>query len=694
MKVKGGLCNMKKIKVNTFFKTFTLFCIVIIMTLGFVPQPVHADNAPAYTYTISATGKWVRTQDAYLTSEILFKDTGMKKPDDIFVKNGKIYVADTGGGRIAIMDKDTKKVSFIGQGILSSPTGVYVDEQDEILVADYKLGKAVLLSQEGKVIKWYERPNSPIFGKTTNFKPKKAVSDKKGNVYVVSEGSYDGIIQFSKEGEFLGYFGANNTNLTPLEAIQELIFTKEQKNKLFNRVPNTFYNVAMDKKGMVYTITKSVRGHAIKKHSVSGTDILSPNSGMTDENNFVDSTVGTYGQIYALTETGLIYEYDFTGNLIFSFGGRAISTERNGLSTVGSGIAADEDNNVYVLDKERGVVQVFYPTIFAEMTHKAISLFEAGKYSESKDLWQQLLGLSGTSKIAHLGLGKAYFQANNYELAAYHFKIAQNRVDYSESYWEIRNKWLQDNGSFIIIFLIFLVIALKVLKKINKKTGSFKVIKKIREEALKNKLICDLLFLKRFLKHPIDCMYDIRKDISGSVLSATILYFLGFLIFTVNFIGQGFIFNYVDNRNISYVYITSLFLLPCALWVAANYMVSSINEGEGRLRDVYIASAYALSSFIIFMPLVIALSYVVTLNEAFILSFSTLIIWVWCAIILFLGLKEIHNYEIKEVIKNILLSLFLIFVTIIIFSIIYMLWDQLIEFVYTFIKEVTYNVSK
>lgn len=685
---------MKKIKVHKFFKAFTVFCIVLIMTLGLVPQSVRADNAPAYTYTISADGKWVRTQDAYLTSGILFKDMGIKKPEDIFVKKGKIYVADTDGGRIAIMDKDTNKVSFIGQGILSSPTGVYVDEQDNILVADYKLGKVVLLSQEGKVIKWYERPDSPIFGKNTNFKPKKAVSDKKGNIYIVGEGSYDGIIQFSKEGEFLGYFGANNANLTPLEAIQELIFTKEQKNKLFNRIPNTFYNIAMDKKGMAYTITKSVKGHAIKKHSVAGTDILSPNIKMMDEDNFVDSAVGTYGQIYALTETGLIYEYDSTGNLIFSFGGRAISTERNGLSTVGSGIAADEDNNVYVLDKERGVVQVFYPTIFAEMTHQAISLFEAGKYSESKDLWQQLLRLSGISKIAHLGLGKAYFQENNYEQAAYHFKIAQNRVDYSESYWEIRNKWLQDNGSFIIIFLVLLVITHKVLKKIDEKTDIFKPIKKVREEVLKNKLLSDLLFLKSFLKHPIDSMYDIRKDISGSVFSATILYLLGFVIFTVSFIGQGFIFNYVDIRNVSYFYIMSLFLLPCALWVAANYMVSSINEGEGRLRDVYIASAYALAPFIIIMPFVIVLSYVVTLNEAFLLSFSTLIIWVWCVVILFIGLKEVHNYEIREVIKNILLSLFLIFVAVIIFSIIYMLWDQLIEFVYTFIKEVAYNVGK
>jgi uncharacterized membrane protein (GlpM family) len=694
MSVKGGLRNMKNIKVHKVIKAFTVLFIMLSMTFGLLPQVVHADNAPAYTYTISEDGKWVRTQDAYLTSGILFRDMGLKKPEDIFVKDGSIYIADTGEGRIAIMDKDTNEVAFVGEGILSSPTSVFVDEQNNILVADYKLEKVLLLSQDNKIIKSYERPNSPVFGKNTNYKPKKAISDKKGNVYIVGEGAYDGIIQLSKEGEFLGYFGANSTNLTPLEALQDLIFTEAQKAKLFNRVPKTFYNIAMDKKGMTYSITQGVKGHAIKKHNVSGYDIFSPNERMSDEDNFVDITIGSYGQIFALTETGLIYEYDSSGKLIFSFGGRAISTERNGLFTVGAGISSDEDNNVYVLDKERGVVQVFYSTIFAEMTHKAINLFESGKYSESKELWHQLLRLSGTSKIAHDGLGKAYFQENNYEEAAYHFKMAQNRADYSESFWEIRNKWLQDNAASLIVFLVIFIFAFKILKKVDGKLGVFKPIRNLAKKAVNVKLISDLLFIKKFIRHPIDSMYDIRRDKDGSPLSATIIYLIGFVIFTVNFVGRGFIFNYVDARNMSYSFIMSLFLLPIGLWVAANYMVSSINEGEGRFRDVYIATAYSLAPYIIFMPFVIALSYVVTLNEAFILSFASLIIWVWAVVILFLGLKEIHNYEIREVIKNILLSLFLMFVAVIIYSIVYMLWDQLIGFVYTLIKEVAYNVTK
>lgn len=684
--------KMEKTTIYKGLKALSAFFAVLLLASWLSPIHAVAQNSTAYTYTVSVDGQWIRTQDAYLAGAILFRDMGLKKPEDIYIDNDRIYIADTGGKRIAVMDRKSGSVSFIGEGLLSSPTGVFACEDGNILVADYGLGKVVLLSPEGNPIKWYERPDSPIFGKTTNYKPRKAVSDKRGNIYIVSEGSYDGIIQLSKEGEFLGYFGANTTGLSLVEMLQDLFFTEEQKAKLFNRIPRTFYNIAIDNKGMVYSITQSVRGDAIKKHNVSGANILEKSGKMLDESNFVAMSVGRHGQIYAVSETGLVYEYDSTGSLIFSFGGRAISSERNGLFTVASGVAADENNFVYVLDKERGIVQVFYPTTFAAMTHEAITLFESGKYAESKEIWQEILKLSGISRMAHNGLGKGYFQAGEYEAAAKHFKIAQNREDYSETYWEIRNKWLQENAGLLIIAFVILLISIKLLKYLDKRTEVFSPYKKMLKRLQENKFISDVLYLKNFIKHPIDSFYYIKKDLKGSVWSATAIYFLALVVFTADFLFRGFILNPLDAREVSYIYVILLFLAPIALWVSGNYMVSSINEGEGRIKDVYCATAYSLAPFIIFMPFVTALTYVVTLNEEFIISFSTLVIWVWCAIILFIGLKEIHDYEIHDMIKNILLTLFFMFVAVLVFSIIYMLWDQGIEFVRTIIKEVAYRV--
>lgn len=684
---------MKTITTQKRLRTFITMLLVFFAASWLLPLTAFAQNATAYTYTVSVDGYWVRTQDAYLAGTLLLKDMGVKKPEDLYITNEKLYVADTGGKRIVVMDRKTGAVTYVGEDVLSAPTGVFVNNDGNLLVADNGLGKVALMSVDGKVLQWFERPDSPIFGQKTTYKPRKAVSDKKGNIYIISEGSYDGIIQLSREGEFLGYFGANQTVVSPLEAIQDLLFTDQQKSQLFNRIPKTFYNIAIDQKGMVYSITQSLRGAAIKKHNVSGSNILYSSGKMLDEQNFVDIAVGRYGQIYTITETGLIYEYDSTGQLVFSFGGRAISSERNGLFTVASGITVDENDNVYVLDRERGVVQVFYPTAFAQATHQAISLYENGRYEESKAIWQEILRVSGISRMAHNGMGKGYFQAGDYEKAAMHFKIARNQEDYSQAYWEIRNQWLQKNAGWILIGLVLLLLLRKAVQRMDKKHNILAPVRFAGRWLKGHRWVEDVLFIKNFIRHPIDSFYDIRKDKKGSVLSASIIYFLALVVFTADYLFRGFILNPRDASEVSYLYVMILFLAPCTLWVAGNYMVSSINEGEGRLKDVYIATAYSFAPMILFMPLVTLLSYVITLNEEFIISFSTMGIWIWCAVAMFLGLKEIHDYEVWDVIKNILLTLFFMFIVILALSIIYMLWDQGAEFIYSIVKEVAYRVQ-
>lgn len=683
---------MLKTAARRFLKNILGLLTVIVITMAILPANVYAQNATAYSYTISVDGKWMRTQDAYLPGAILLKESELKKPEDILIHKDKIYIVDTGNHRIVISDKKGNILSVVGEEELDQPTGIFVNDAGEMIVADYGLEKVAVFSPEGKVTRWYERPNSPIFGKTTNFKPRKVVSDKRGNIYIVSEGSYDGIIQLSKDGEFLGYFGANLTGKSVVEAIQDIVFTQEQKAKLFNRIPKTFGNVTIDAMGMVYSITPSVKGNAVKKHNVSGKQTLYEAGKMVDEDNFVDITAGKYGQIYAVTETGLVYEYDSTGSLVFSFGGRAISTERNGLFTVASGISVDENDYLYILDKERGIVQVFYPTSFAEKAHQALNLFEDGKYNDSMQLWQEILRLSGVSRIAHNGIGKGYFQQGDYEKAAMHFKIAQNRADYSDSYWEIRNNWLQTNLIWVIIGIICCILLVKLFKFINDEANLFGPVSKKWNTLASKPLVADLLYLGNVIKHPIDSFYEIRKDRKGSVASASVIYLTAMLVFGVDFLFRSFIFNFRDSRNTSYMYVMLLFLVPCLLWVAGNYMVSSINEGEGRVRDVYCFTAYSFTPVILFMPLVTLATYFLTLNESFVINFATMILWTWCGIILFIGIKEIHNYDIRDVIKNIFLTLFFMFVVIIAASMVYMLWDKLLDFLNTLLKEVAYRV--
>ena len=114
--------------------------------------------------------------------------------------------------------------------------------------------------------------------------------------------------------------------------------------------------------------------------------------------------------------------------------------------------------------------------------------------------------------------------------------------------------------------------------------------------------------------------------------------------------------------------------------------------GEGKFKAVFIGSAYMLSPYLVFMPIVNLLSYVLTRNEGFVITFSTTIIWAYVLLLLFFSVKEINNYSVKKTIGSIAISLFFIVIVVVAFSIVYMLCNEFVEMITTIIKEAIYRV--
>ena len=204
------------------------------------------------------------------------------------------------------------------------------------------------------------------------------------------------------------------------------------------------------------------------------------------------------------------------------------------------------------------------------------------------------------------------------------------------------------------------------------------------------KLIADLVFIMKFIRHPIDSFYYLRNDDRGSSKAAAILIFISYAIFQLSFLGTGFLFRWFHPFGIGYAIFTfSLLFIPVVvLFIGCNYLVSSITDGRGRFKDVFNLTGYAFAPYIFFMPLLIIISHFLTFNEAFFMSFGTIAIYTWVFILIFIGLKEIHDFDISVVWKNLFLTIAFAFLVIVVLFIIYMFWDNLIDMVYTMVLEV------
>lgn len=644
-------------------------------------------QVPYKTLTQGPNGELVETQTAYEPIKVIKLPTF--NPEDLYLnEDGLLYVADTGNGRILVL-KDDKLEKVIGEGILSGPTGIYVT--DYIYVADPLVGKVYVFDLEGNVISEIAKPESPLFGKNTKFIPKKIAVDSRGNMYIVSEGSSNGLVQLNNEGEFTGFFASNMTNTSLKMIIQRLMYGSGASVKLMKNLPPSPTNVAIDQNGLVYTVTKGLSENSIKKFNVSGKNILADKMDVSSES-VIDVKIDKYGNIFSIDENGYLYEFDSYGNLLFVFGDKEKGTERVGLSKTPSAFEVGNDGVIYLLDKEKNMLQLYQPTAFTHEVHEGITLYKEGLYIESEGIWQNILKMNSSFILSYQALAKSYFKRDLNEEALKAFKLAEDKSGYSEAFWEIRNDWLQSNLGIVLIVSVIIYMMYSILKRIDLKKGIFNSIRRIRKRLKEIKLISDVLYMKHFLVNPLDAYYELKRKNRVSLLGATLLYIWFTILQITEIYAKGYLFTWVNPIDVSIIRIIVLALVPIILWTVSNYLVSTINDGEGRFKDIYKGTIYALSPYLTFALPLQLLTNVLTLNESFIYSFSMGFIITWCAILLFLMVKEVHNYTIGESIKNILLTLFGIVLIVLTLFILILLINHELDFIESIVQELKIRV--
>lgn len=667
--------------------------IIILMAALFLlllPNAALANKATSYTYTLDQKWRYVRTQDAYLPDKTI-TTLNLNKPADLFFDDeGILYIADSANKRVLLYDPAIGQVvRELAHKGFSSPTGLFVTDRGLLYVADPGAKKVFQFDRDGALTREYEKPGSPVFA-DTRFEPMKVAVDAAGNLYIVGEGVYNGVIQLGAGGEFLGYFAVNQTWLSFSQALQRLIFTRDQLANLVDSVPTTFSNVFVDQSGIAYTTTMSLTRDAIKKHRTDGGNMFVDSVLSADATS--DIWVDARGIIYAADQRGYILVYAPTGELIFTFGSYVSNLDVAGLFYRLPAIAVDSKGFIWVLDSEKGYVQSFMPTDYANSVFDAMGLYEQGLYQESLQQWQAVLRLNQMSVLAHNGIAKAYFHHEEYEKAISHFRLAGNRTFYSEAFWEVRNRFIQQWLPPLVIVLAVLLVISFLLKRHNKKHKKLSMRKRLWAFLMGVPLIKDVLFAFVAPRHPVDSFYEVRKKHRGSVAGASILYAVYFVIFMLYQTSKGFIYQYVAVEDMDITALVVGYFLLLGLFIFSNFLVTSINDGDGDLKQCFMIPAYSLMPLMGAFLLVLGLSYLLTYTESFILSIILLAGGMWTLVTLFLALQNVHDYTVKETIRCIALTLVFMVIGIIISLIVMIMAEQLFEFLRTVFEEVLRNV--
>lgn len=702
------------------------------MLLTVLPTIISA-STPYATYTYSSQGEVLSSPDAYVPDFVIdgayMNYTGsLSDMRDMFVgPDEKIYLVEATSGLVIVLDRYYKHLFSISefvneQGVpdrFASPSGVYVDESN-IYVCDSDNNRIVMFDTEGNFVKIVPKPVSTYFEEGSVYKPIACVCDDYGRLFIVSSTTYQGIIVLNTNGDFFGFIGATKVSPSALAILWRRFQTAEQRALQKEYVSTEFNNISIDDKNFIYVTTSSIdskaqqeaiESHAttpdyapVRKLNASGTDVMARNgfyppsgevkvedadasdtTAISGASTIVDVAIGPEGTWSIVDQKrSKIFTYDSNGALLFAFG------DKNG-SQIGNAdtvrAIAYHSNKLLVLDKTHGNIIVFRPTEYCELLMTALRHDNQMLYDVTIDDWTEILKRNNNFDAAYIQIGKSLYRQGKYEESMNYFKSAYETSSYSESYKEIRKTWA--NKFFWIIPIVIVAVCILLGKflgfagKVNKRTAL-----KVGRKSLKE----ELLYAFHVIVHPFDGFWDLKHEQRGSIRSAFVILLITVLAYFYNTIGQGYIFNPRPSTSFNVIGAITAVVAPLLLWVISNWCLTTLFEGEGSMKDIFIACCYCLTPLPILILPVTILSNFLAMNEGGIISLIQSFAYIWMGLLLFFAMMVTHDYSVGKNILTCVASIvgmaFIMFMGILFSSLV----AKIVSFITNIIVEVSYRM--
>lgn len=146
------------------------------------------------------------------------------------------------------------------------------------------------------------------------------------------------------------------------------------------------------------------------------------------------------------------------------------------------------------------------------------------------------------------------------------------------------------------------------------------------------------------ITHPFDGFWDLIHEKKGSIAAANTFLILFLVIRVLKLIATNFQFISAPIQHINVFEEMGSLLLPFIVLCVANWAMTTLFEGKGRFRDIYMGMCYALVPYILIQLPMILVSNMLTYEEGSFYSVLLAFSVIWCVFLVFVGLMEIHDY--------------------------------------------------
>lgn len=176
------------------------------------------------------------------------------------------------------------------------------------------------------------------------------------------------------------------------------------------------------------------------------------------------------------------------------------------------------------------------------------------------------------------------------------------------------------------------------------------------------------------ITHPLDGFWDLTHEKRGSIAAANIIIFLALVTRILRLQYTSFIFVKIIWEYVNLFEIILGFLIPIVLGCVANWGLTTLFNGKGTMKQIYMAIGYALTPYVLIQFPLIFISNLMTVEEGAFYLYLTTFSELWCGMLIICAVMMIHDYTLGKSLATLIATavgmMLIIFVVLLFFSLV------------------------
>ena len=202
-----------------------------------------------------------------------------------------------------------------------------------------------------------------------------------------------------------------------------------------------------------------------------------------------------------------------------------------------------------------------------------------------------------------------------------------------------------------------------------------------------------LKYALHVIVRPFDGFWDLSREHRGSVAAANTIIFLALITRVLKLQYTSFQFIIVHTESLNLVREALSILVPFLIYCVANWCWTTLFDGKGSFKDVYVSSGYAITPYVLLQLPMILLSNILTVKEGAFWGVLNTVSLIWCAGLFIAAMMQIHDFSLGKTILFTIMSLFGMLVIVFLLLLFFSLLSDAVGYFVALYREILFRLN-